>query len=212
MKRINIASICANTQRVSRTRTLVSMISAKAGEDLHADVGHFALGDFSEDLRKAPYRMALEGAAKTALETVEASDALFIGASATRLGSFPSILIHMLELSDPDRLRGKPAIFVIVGSAGVAPQLVRLQVRLLARIIGLKLIALIYATKAQLRRYLDDQVIDRQTREAIVSLEREFALDEATDLRDGKLSTRRGDESARRRRRKPPAGCVRVFP
>lgn len=172
MKTFKIASICANTQPVSRTKTLVGKISEKIGAALSAQLDQFALADFTDALRTTPYRTALAGEAKAALNAIESADALIVGAPATRLGSCPSIFLHLLELSDPDRLCGKPAVFVTVGSAGVAPRLVKLQLRLLARIIGLRLVSTIFVTKTQLRKYLDDEETSEQVAGAVRALRR----------------------------------------
>lgn len=148
MKLITLARICASTKKVSRARTLIDSISTRVRTALGARLNQIALADFADDLRATPYRTALDGPSKTALDLIEAADALIIGAAATRIGSFPSLLLHLLELCDPDQLRGKPAIFISVGGSGAAPHLASLQLRFLARFAGLRTISIFFCGKS----------------------------------------------------------------
>lgn len=94
---------------------------------------------FDEGIRAARFRSQVTGPARDALAAIEASRGLVLGVPVER-GTVPGLFKHLLDLADPDRLRGKPAILVVHRHAADDPAPLRRQVEFLSESFGLELL------------------------------------------------------------------------
>ncbi len=156
MTSLKLVALSASTHRPSRTRDFVETLARRASESLGASLKFFELCEIRPGLMAVPFRVALEGRAKEALDSVEQADALIIGLPAKKLSCVPALLLHLIELADREQLAGKPVVFFATGAQERDTRATRLHFRLLARHLGARVALVAHVDRSQLRATAGD--------------------------------------------------------
>jgi FMN reductase len=111
---LRLVGLSGNFARPSRTRSLVEAAVTGAGTLWAVETEVLDLLDFQPSLGGAIRASDLSGGAAAAFERLITADALVIG-SPTYKGTYTGLLKHLVDLIDPDALRGKPVLLVATG-------------------------------------------------------------------------------------------------
>jgi FMN reductase len=122
MKSFSIVGVAGNITRPSRTAALVANITAQvaalsgAGSRLIelVDVGPQLFGPFSPEGLKSFSRDNLPAAGRSAIEAIEAADALVVGTPVYK-GSYTGAFKHLFDLVRPNALVGRPVLLAATG-------------------------------------------------------------------------------------------------
>jgi FMN reductase len=122
MTSVSVLGVSGNIARPSRTAALVSAITAQvaalSGASIRlielVDVGPHLFPSFSADGLKAFARENLPQVGRSAIEAIEAADALVVGSPVYK-GSYSGSFKHLFDLVRPTALVGKPVLLSATG-------------------------------------------------------------------------------------------------
>ena len=123
-----IIGFSGNLDRPSKTRTLVQTVVQSAATRFDAIGAVFDLADFGPSFPLARRASDLEGPAKAALEVILSADALVVGSPVYK-GSYTGLFKHLIDLIDPEALRGKPVLLTATGGGDRHALMVEHQLR-----------------------------------------------------------------------------------
>lgn len=109
-----IIGLSGNLDRPSKTRALVQTAVATAASRFDAVGTVYDLLDFGPSLGGARRVDDLAPAARSALNTMLAADALVVACPVYK-GSYTGLFKHLIDLIDPLSLRGKPVLLAATG-------------------------------------------------------------------------------------------------
>jgi FMN reductase len=136
----HIVGFSANGHRPSRTRELVQTVTEQIAQRLDRHARIFDLYEIDETLRRARYRIDLEGEARDALVACEIAEALFIGVSVERARGYPGLLKHFFDMADPGCMRAKPVVLLMTDAVPAERRVAELQLKLMFRSLGARVI------------------------------------------------------------------------
>lgn len=122
MTSLSVVGVAGNIARPSRTAALVSAITtqvaALSGASIRlielVDVGPQLFPSFSADGLKSFDREKLPQVGRSAIEAIEAADALVVGSPVYK-GSYTGAFKHLFDLVRPNALVGKPVLLSATG-------------------------------------------------------------------------------------------------
>jgi len=122
MTSLSLVAVAGNIARPSRTAALVSglaaQVAALCGGSLRlielVDVGPQLFPSFNADGLKSFARENLPHAGRSAIEAIEAADALVVGSPVYK-GSYSGAFKHLFDLVRPNALVGKPVLLSATG-------------------------------------------------------------------------------------------------
>jgi FMN reductase len=122
MSSLSVVGVAGNIARPSRTAALVSAITAQVADLSGAnsklielvDVGPQLFPSFSADGLKSFNREKLPQMGRSAIEAIEAADALVVGSPVYK-GSYTGAFKHLFDLVRPNALVGKPVLLSATG-------------------------------------------------------------------------------------------------
>jgi FMN reductase len=122
MASLSVLGVAGNIARPSRTAALVSALTAQVASLTGAstrlielvDVGPQLFPSFSADGLKSFARENLPKVGRSAIEAIEAADALVVGTPVYK-GSYSGALKHLFDLVRPKALIGKPVLLSATG-------------------------------------------------------------------------------------------------
>jgi FMN reductase len=122
MSSFSIVGVAGNITRPSRTAALVaavtSQVTALTGADGRlielVDVGPHLFQPFSNEGLKSFNRESLPAAGRSAIEAIEAADALIVGTPVYK-GSYTGAFKHLFDLVRPNALVGRPVLLAATG-------------------------------------------------------------------------------------------------
>jgi FMN reductase len=122
MTSLSVVGVAGNIARPSRTAALVSAVIAQvaaiSGSSTRlielADIGPRLFPSFSSDGLKSFARGNLPKEGRSAIEAIEAADALVVG-TPTYKGSYSGAFKHLFDLVRPNALIGKPVLLSATG-------------------------------------------------------------------------------------------------
>lgn len=123
-----LVGLAGSHNRPSKTYALVKTIVDVAVEDYDLSSEVFDLQDVGPSLGSAQWRKDLDSQASRVIDEIVAADALVIG-SPTHKGSYPGLFKHLIDLIDPQELRGKPIIITATGGGDRHALMVEHQLR-----------------------------------------------------------------------------------
>ncbi len=123
-----IIGFSGNLDRPSKTRTLVQTVVQASATRFDAIGAVFDLADFGPSFPLARRASDLEGPAKAALEVILSADALVVGSPVYK-GSYTGLFKHLIDLIDPEALRGKPVLLTATGGGDRHALMVEHQLR-----------------------------------------------------------------------------------
>jgi FMN reductase len=123
-----LVGLAGSFSRPSKTHSLVKTIVDTAVDEYGLSSTVFDLQDVGPSLGSAQWRKDLDSQASRVIEDVVAADALVIG-SPTYKGSYPGMFKHLIDLIDPQELRGKPIIITATGGGDRHALMVEHQLR-----------------------------------------------------------------------------------
>jgi len=127
----NIVGFSGNTQRPSKTRTLVETVIARiaahhSSTDIHSEV--FDLTDTMPGLTRATGAGKLPAKLDVLIERIASADALVVGSPVYK-GSYTGLFKHFFDLIDPLRLAGLPVVLTATGGGDRHALMVEHQMR-----------------------------------------------------------------------------------
>lgn len=161
MTSLLVVGVAGNIARPSRTAALVSAITAQvaalsgAGSRLIelADVGPQLFPSFSAAGLKSFARENLPQVGGSAIEAIEAADALIVGTPVYK-GSYSGAFKHLFDLVRPNALAGKPVLLSATGGTPLHGLVTEHQLRPLFGFFGaLTLPTTIFALEDDFRDY-----------------------------------------------------------
>jgi FMN reductase len=122
MSSLSIVGVAGNITRPSRTAALVTAITAQVaaltGADSRlielVDVGPQLFQPFSNEGLKSFNRENLPALGRSAIEAIEAADALIVGTPVYK-GSYTGAFKHLFDLVRPNALVGRPVLLAATG-------------------------------------------------------------------------------------------------
>ncbi len=122
MTSLSVVGVAGNIARPSRTASLVSAITAQvaalSGASIRlielVDVGPQLFPSFTADGLKSFARENLPQVGRSAIEAIEAADALVVGSPVYK-GSYTGAFKHLFDLVRPTALIGKPVLLSATG-------------------------------------------------------------------------------------------------
>lgn len=125
---LKIIGFSGNPDRPSKTRALVQTAVAAAASRFDAIGAVFDLSDFGPSFPLARRASDLEGPGRAALEVILSADALVVGSPVYK-GSYTGLFKHLIDLIDPEALRGKPVLLTATGGGDRHALMVEHQLR-----------------------------------------------------------------------------------
>jgi FMN reductase len=125
---LKIIGFSGNPDRPSKTRALVQTAVAAAARRFDAIGAVFDLSDFGPSIPLARRASDLEGPGRAALEVILSADALVVGSPVYK-GSYTGLFKHLIDLIDPEALRGKPVLLTATGGGDRHALMVEHQLR-----------------------------------------------------------------------------------
>ncbi len=127
----NIVGFSGNTQRPSRTRTLVETVIERiaarhSAAEIESEV--FDLSDTMPDLAQATGTGKLPAKLDVLIERMGSADALVVGSPVYK-GSYTGLFKHFFDLVDPLRLAGLPVVLTATGGGDRHALMVEHQMR-----------------------------------------------------------------------------------
>ena len=123
-----IVGIAGSFNRPSKTRVLVEHVAALAADRYGFSANIHDLQDVGPSLGTALWRNELDEQAKGVIDEIVHADALIIG-SPTFKGSYPGLFKHLIDLIEPNELRGKPITITATGGGDRHALMVEHQLR-----------------------------------------------------------------------------------
>jgi NAD(P)H-dependent FMN reductase len=185
-----ILGLSATIDPSARTAVLLEQWTQTIATGFHCRARTTDLAAVDASLRAARYRSELLGPARELLLALEQADALVVAFSGRAAKGFPGLFKHLLDMADPELVRGKPVILIFTGVAGSPNRAGILQSRLLFRTLGLQVLKSILCRSNDLQSLRDDE--DFYLAESIARERLRQALFPATSARGGSVR-RRGD-------------------
>lgn len=128
MTALKLVGLAGSFNRPSKTLSLVQHIAERASVDYGFDTRSYDLHDVGPSLGRALWRKDLDDQAQAVLDEIIAADVLVIG-SPTFKGSYPGLFKHLIDLIDPQDLRGKPVLIAAAGGGDKHALIVEHQLR-----------------------------------------------------------------------------------
>lgn len=123
-----LVGLAGSYNRPSKTYSLVKTIVDIAASDYDLSGKVLDLHDVGPSLGSAQWRKDLDSRANLVIDDITAADALVIGCP-TYKGSYPGLFKHLIDLIDPQELRGKPIIITATGGGDRHALMVEHQLR-----------------------------------------------------------------------------------
>jgi FMN reductase len=161
MTSFSIVGVAGNITRPSRTATLVAAITSQVAALTDArsklielaDVGPHLFQPFSPEGLKSFSREGLPAPGRSAIEAIEAADALIVGTPVYK-GSYAGALKHLFDLVRPNALIGRPVLLSATGGTPLHGIMTEHQLRpLFGFFNALTLPTTIYALESDFRDY-----------------------------------------------------------
>lgn len=111
---IRIAGLVGSFGQSSRTRALVELVAKTAVERFDGITAIYDLDDLQPGLAEARRLEDLAPLSRSILESVLSADVLVIGSPVYK-GSYPGLFKHLIDLIEPEALRGKPVLLTATG-------------------------------------------------------------------------------------------------
>lgn len=128
MTALKLVGLAGSFNRPSKTLSLVQHIAKRASTDYGFEATSYDLHDVGPSLGQALWARDLDDQAKNVIEDIIAADVLIVG-SPTYKGSYPGLFKHLVDLIDPQDLRGKPVIIAATGGGDKHALIVEHQLR-----------------------------------------------------------------------------------
>jgi FMN reductase len=128
MAGLKLVGITGSFNRPSKTLALVRHVAERASAQYGFANRTYDLHDVGPSLGGALWRKDLDDQAKRVIDDIVQSDALIIG-SPTYKGSYPGLFKHLIDLIDPQELRGKPIVITATGGGDRHALMVEHQLR-----------------------------------------------------------------------------------
>ncbi len=109
-----LAGLAGSLSAPSRTRALVDLIAFKATQRFAAEASSYDLRDLQPSLGQAQSPADLDPLARSILETILNADVLIVGSPVYK-GSYTGLFKHLIDLIEPEALRGKPVLLTATG-------------------------------------------------------------------------------------------------
>lgn len=123
-----LVGLAGSFNRPSKTLSLVQHIAERAGADYGFDIETYDLNDVGPSLGQALWRDQLDELARGVIDKIIGADLLVVG-SPTFKGAYPGLFKHLIDLIDPQDLRGKPVIIAATGGGDRHALMVEHQLR-----------------------------------------------------------------------------------
>ena len=123
-----LVGISGSFNRPSRSRTLVEAVAREAADRHGFSLRLFDLQDAGPSLGSARLPGDLDVQAQRLIAEIVAADLLVIG-TPTYKGSYPGLFKHLIDLIDPQALRGKPVLLTATGGGDRHALMVEHQLR-----------------------------------------------------------------------------------
>ncbi|MBY4615155.1 MULTISPECIES: FMN reductase [Rhizobium] len=128
MSGFKLVGIAGSFNRPSKTLALVRHVADRASFRYGFTSKTYDLHDLGPSLGHALWRKDLDEQAGRVVDEIVRADALIIG-SPTYKGSYPGLFKHLIDLIDPQELRGKPIIITATGGGDRHALMVEHQLR-----------------------------------------------------------------------------------
>ncbi|OWV75545.1 NADPH-dependent FMN reductase [Rhizobium sp. R339] len=128
MSGFKLVGIAGSFNRPSKTLALVRHVAERASIRYGFTTKTYDLNDVGPSLGSALWRKDLDERASRVVDEIVRADALIIG-SPTYKGSYPGLFKHLIDLIDPQELRGKPIILTATGGGDRHALMVEHQLR-----------------------------------------------------------------------------------
>lgn len=128
MTALKLVGLAGSFNRPSKPLSLVQHIAERASADYGFEAKSYDLHDVGPSLGQALWARDLDDQAKNVIEDIIAADVLVVG-SPTYKGSYPGLFKHLIDLIDPQDLRGKPVIIAATGGGDKHALIVEHQLR-----------------------------------------------------------------------------------
>ena len=109
-----IAGLAGSLSNPSKTRGLVDQVATKAAVRFDGIASTYDLGDLQPSLGNATTINDLDALPRKILDTILSADVLVIGSPVYK-GSYAGLFKHLIDLIDPEALRGKPVLLTATG-------------------------------------------------------------------------------------------------
>ncbi|MDX3927834.1 MAG: FMN reductase [Shinella sp.] len=123
-----LVGLAGSFSRPSKTYSLVGEIAGLASGRYGFSSKLYDLHDLGPSLGGAQWRKQLDDQAKQVIEDIVSSDLLVVG-SPTYKGSYAGMFKHLIDLIEPEELRGKPIIIAATGGGDRHALVVEHQLR-----------------------------------------------------------------------------------
>ena len=128
MSGFKLVGIAGSFNRPSKTLALVRHVAERASIRYGFASKTYDLHEFGPSLGSALWRKDLDEQARRVVDEIVQADSLIIG-SPTYKGSYPGLFKHLIDLIDPQELRGKPIIITATGGGDRHALMVEHQLR-----------------------------------------------------------------------------------
>lgn len=128
MSRPTLVGLAGSFSRPSKSRVLVESVARAAAGRYGFSTRVFDLHDAGPSLRSAQRPDDLDAAARRLIAEIVSADVLVIG-TPTYKGSYPGLFKHLVDLIDPQALRGVPVLLTATGGGDRHALMVEHQLR-----------------------------------------------------------------------------------
>ncbi|MEL4072724.1 FMN reductase [Ochrobactrum sp. GPK 3] len=128
MTALKLVGLAGSFNRPSKTLSLVQHIAERASAEYGFEATSYDLHDVGPSLGRALWRNDLDEQAEGIINQIVAADVLVVG-SPTFKGSYPGLFKHLIDLIDPQDLRGKPVVIAATGGGDKHALIVEHQLR-----------------------------------------------------------------------------------
>jgi FMN reductase len=161
MPRFKLVGLVGSFNRPSKTSALVDFIGQQAETRYGLESEIYDLTDFGPSLGHARHYEQLDIHARQLMQEVVDADVLVVG-SPTYKGSYPGLFKHLIDLIDPQALKGKPVILSATGGGERHALMIEHQLRpLFGFFMAHTLPSAVYASD---RDFLDYRLASEQAR------------------------------------------------
>lgn len=156
---------------------MCNSIAERAGARHDFDISTYDLQDVGPSLGCALWRNALDEQAGRVIDAIINADLLVIGSPIYK-GSYPGLFKHLIDLFDPQDLRGKPVIIAATGGGDKHALMVEHQLRpLFGFFTAHTLPPAIYASERDFTDYsITSETLSRRIDDAISELKTFFPV------------------------------------